>query len=338
MASRRHAWRYCILSPKPHSLVSAVIDYFLRNRSVRLFTALLAFLSTLLLPLQPVFAVDEGRFVEFDTAASGAMPQTHITVWLPPGYDRSKVRYPVVYMHDSQNLFFLERSNFNKVWAADKSALRLIAVGKVSPFIIVGIDQPGEARYAQYMPQALYATASPELRGKFDTMAKVPVYSDAYLRFLVHDLKPKVDRRFRTKSDRDHTAIAGSSMGGLISCYAFTRYPKIFGRAACISTHWPMGDPTKTDANREEIIKLWAVEFGRGLGKPGKRRLWMDHGDKTLDAFYPPFQAAIDVEVEKLGWRKEVHFASRAYPGAEHEENAWAARMDDIFGWTLRGW
>lgn len=283
-------------------------------------------------------AQDQGSFVEFDSRAAGVMPAAHITVWLPPGYLTSKARYPVVYMHDSQNLFFVERSNFMKIWAADKSALRLIAARRVSPFIIVGIDQPGEARYAQYLPQEMYAAASPELRGKFDAMAKMPIYSDAYLRFLVSDLKPMIDRRFRTKKDRDHTAIAGSSMGGLISCYAFTRYPKTFGRAACVSTHWPMGNPTETAAHQSEIVALWADEFARGLGKPGKRRLWMDHGDQTLDAYYAPYQSAITPNIEALGWRKDVDFTVRTYPGAPHEENAWAARMDDIFGWTLRGW
>jgi hypothetical protein len=83
---------------------------------------------------------------------------------------------------------------------------------------------------------------------------------------------------------------------------------------------------------------LWSQEFALGLGKKGKRRLWMDHGDQTLDAFYPPYQAAIDVEIEKRGWRKGRDYVSRAYPGAAHEENAWAARMDDIFGWLLKGW
>jgi predicted alpha/beta superfamily hydrolase len=283
-------------------------------------------------------AEDQGRFVETEMAASGAMPKTGVTIWLPPGYDKSKQRYPVVYMHDAQNLFFLERSNFNKVWAADKSALRLIAAKKVSSFIIVGINQPGEARYAQYFPQGLYEAASPPMRGDIERIAKRPLYGDAYLKWLTGTLKPMIDRTYRTKKDRDNTAIAGSSMGGLISCYAFTRYPKVFGRAACVSTHWPLGDPQTMAPYKDEAIKLWSAEFARGLGKPKGRRLWMDHGDQTLDAYYPPYQAEITKAVEKLGWRKDRDFAARPYPGTPHEENAWAARMDDIFGWMLKGW
>lgn len=295
-------------------------------------------LLLLVVNVTAVSAEDHGRFVEIHVAESDLMPDTGITIWLPPGYDGSKRRYSVVYMHDAQNLFFPEQSNFNKVWAADKSALRLIAAKRLSPFIIVGINQPGEARYAQYLPQALYEAASPALRGKFDAIAKMPVYGDRYLEFIVREVKPMIDQAFRTKTDRDHTAIAGSSMGGLISCYAFTRYSKVFGRAACVSTHWPMGNPEETSPYKAEIIKLWSDEFKKGLGKPGKRRLWMDHGDQTLDAYYPPYQAMINSEIEKLGWRRDRNFVARSYPGAPHEENAWAARMDDIFGWTLKDW
>jgi predicted alpha/beta superfamily hydrolase len=300
---------------------------------IRLFALLL-----MVAGLSTARAADQGRFDEMQITASGEMPATGVTIWLPPDYDAGKQRYPVVYMHDAQNLFFPERSNFNKVWAADKSALRLIAAKKLSPFIIVGINQPGEARYAQYFPQALRQAASPELRAKIDAMTKQPLYGDAYLRWLTGTLKPMIDLAYRTKKDRDHTAIAGSSMGGLISCYAFTRYPKVFGRAACVSTHWPLANPEESAAYKDEIVKLWADEFKRGLGKPKGRRLWMDHGDKTLDAYYPPYQADISRAVAALGWTEGKDFTARGYPGAEHEENAWAARMDDIFAWTLMGW
>lgn len=300
---------------------------------IRLLAILLMFVG-----LSAAQAQDAGRFDEMQVTASGDMPKTGVTIWLPPGYDAGKQRYPVLYMHDAQNLFFPERSNFNKVWAADKSALRLIAANTVSPFIIVGINQPGEARYAQYFPQALYEAASPTMRAEIERLAKRPIYGDAYLRWLTGILKPMIDLAYRTKKDRNHTAIAGSSMGGLISCYAFTRYPKTFGRAACVSTHWPLGDPEAMARYKSEALKLWSEEFSRGLGKPNGRRLWLDHGDQTLDAYYPPYQAEITREIEKLGWRKGEDFAARPYPGTPHEENAWAARLDDVFGWTLKGW
>ena len=281
-------------------------------------------------------AADEGRFVEIAAVATANITPPHVVVWLPPGYDAGKRRYPVVYMHDGQNLFFPARSNFNKVWGADQSALRLIAAKTVAPFIIVGIDQPGDARQRQYFPQALYAMASPELKARFDALTNGPLTGDAYLRFIVGELKPLIDRTYRTKRGRNDTAIIGSSMGGLISCYAFTQYPRVFGRAGCVSTHWAMSVPTSPGEHLPEIDRVWGTYLDAHLGKPGGRRLWFDHGTETLDAAYGPYQQAIDAKVTALGWVKGRDFESRVYPGAAHEENAWAARMDDIFGWLMR--
>lgn len=277
-----------------------------------------------------------GRFIHYPAVASTNTPPPRVTVWLPPGYERSKRRYAVVYMHDGQNLFDPKRSNFNKVWAADKSALRLFARGKVAPFIIVGIDQPGEARARQYLPQAIYNAASPALRARMDALTKGPVYSDAYLRFIVRELKPLIDRTYRTARAPSQTVIIGSSMGGLISCYAFAEYRHVFGRAGCVSTHWPMSIPSDPGEHLTEIDRVWGDYLTAKLGRPNGRRLWLDHGTATLDAFYAPYQQAVDAKLVGLGWRKGVDFESRVYEGAPHEENAWAARMDDIFGWLMR--
>jgi pimeloyl-ACP methyl ester carboxylesterase len=289
-----------------------------------------------ILSLQPAFAQDQGRFVEI-AAAPSTQPEIkppHVVVWLPPDYDRSAQRYSVVYMHDGQNIFFPQRSAFNKVWAADKSALRLIAKKKVRPFIIVAIDNPLAARYRQYFPQAIYDAAPADVRAVFDASAAGAMTGDAYLRFLVRDLKPLIDRRYRTRSDAAHTAVVGSSMGGLISCYAFVQYPRTFGRAACVSTHWLLAMPNELpkDAN---VLGLWEKFFTDRLGKPAGRKLWMDHGTETLDANYGPWQDVIDARLVKLGWKKGSDFESRTYAGAAHEENAWAARLDDMLGWLL---
>lgn len=296
--------------------------------------AALLILAALLMGL-PAHAAGVGRFVEIAAVPSREIAPPHVVVWLPPGYDAGKGRYPVVYMHDGQNLFFPARSNFNKVWAADRSAARLIAAGRVPPFIIVGIDQPGKARYRQYFPQALYTAASPALRARFDRLADGPITGDAYLRFITGELKPLIDRQYRTRPEPRHTTIIGSSMGGLISCYAFAAYPTVFGRAGCVSTHWPLADPADVPPFDAEIARLWRDFLQARLGPPAGRRLWLDHGTATLDAHYAPYQQRIDAELRTLGWREGRDFATRVYEGAPHEENAWAARMDDIFAFLL---
>jgi predicted alpha/beta superfamily hydrolase len=300
--------------------------------------AIIMMLGLFLAWVPAAHADDRGRFVEIDSVPTDRITPPHVTVWLPPGYDTSKRRYGVVYMHDGQNLFFRSRSNFDKVWAADQAALGLIASGKVAPFIIVGIDQPGPSRSRQYLPQALYDRVTPATRKGLDVFLKGPVYSDAYLAFIVSDLKPMIDRRFRTRPDRRHTAIAGSSMGGLISLYAITRHPKTFGVAGAVSTHVVLGSPIWGDAQAEDIKAAWDAYVRDDLGRPRGRRIWFDHGTETLDAFYAPYQSRIDAALVNAGWRKDRDFVSIVFPGTAHEENAWADRLPQIFAWMLADW
>lgn len=282
-------------------------------------------------------AQDMGRFVDLGTMASDPIAPTGIVVWLPPGYDRSRQRYGVVYMHDGQNLFDPKRSNFNKVWAADKSALRLIAAKKTRPFIIVGIDQPGADRYRQYFPKPMFNLVSPAVKQKIEEQSgHKAITSDAYLRFIVTQIKPRIDREFRTKPDRIHTAIAGSSMGGLISLYAVTLYPEIFGNAGAVSTHLPLADPNWKAEEQADIDLAWRKFVKEYLGPPAGRRIWFDHGTETLDAFYQPYQENMDAALKANGWKMGRDFSSKVYVGTPHEENAWAGRLDEILGWLLQ--
>lgn len=288
---------------------------------------------------QGAMGQDSGRFVDLGPVSSAVLAPTKVVIWLPPGYDSSRERYGVVYMHDGQNLFDPKRSNFNKVWTADKSALRLIAAKKTKPFIIVGIDQPGVDRGRQYFPKPMLDFVSPSVRQKLQKQSNdLPVISDEYLTFIVTELKPRIDAEFRTKAGRKHTAIAGSSMGGLISLYAITRYPRIFGHAGAVSTHLPLGDPNWSAEERNDILAGWRRYVKEKLGKPAGRRIWFDHGTETLDAFYQPYQENLDAALVANGWNKGRDFSSKVYVGTPHEENAWAARLDDVFGWMLQRW
>ncbi|WP_205478704.1 alpha/beta hydrolase [Sphingomonas arenae] len=285
----------------------------------------------------PALAQDKGRFVEHQAVPSTNIAPPHVVVWLPPGYDSGKRRYPVVYMHDGQNLFLKERSGYNKIWAADQSALRLIESRKVAPFIIVAVDHPGKERYQQYFPTKV---ASAPLREGIAGFAG-PLKGDAYIRFLADELKPFIDRSYRTRTEPRHTAVAGSSMGGLISLYALAERPDVFGKAAAVSTHSPLIGPDnieKAPGLTDTIKGSWRTYLYNQLGAPQGRKLWMDHGTATLDQHYAPYQQVIDAEVKRLGWRPGKDFETRIYLGAEHEENAWAARLDDIFGWLLSDW
>lgn len=304
---------------------------------IRRWLGALALAVALLVGAVPAAAAsDVGRFVEIERVAAAGLPDQRLTIWLPPGYDRSARRYPVLYMHDGHNLFDPAKSNFNKVWAADKAMLAAMASGKVAPHIIVGIWAPGNDRYRQYLPRSAYDLAGPELRGAMDKLAGGPVLSQAYLDWLSGPLKHWVDKTYRTLPDRRHTAIAGSSMGGLMSCWAFVERLNVYGRAACVSTHWPLVMPQEGEQADPARLALDRAWFVQRLGRPDGRRLWMDHGTATLDAFYRPYQSAINLAVAGAGWKQGRDWQGKVYPGAEHEENAWARRLPEIFTWLLR--
>ena len=276
-----------------------------------------------------------GSFVVLPKVRSANLIEpAHVTIWLPPGYAKGRMRWPVVYMHDGQNVFFPKRSGYNKVWAADKAMLKLIAEGTTKGAIIVAIDHQ-KARSRQYFPQAIYAMMSPELKAEANRFVDGPIYSDGYLRFLTAELKPMIDRRYRTLADRDNTYVVGSSMGGLISLYAIAEYPQVFGRAGCVSTHWPLALPDRVGPFQTKVFALWDDYLTRRLGPPMGRRIWFDHGDQTLDQYYGPWQSEIDRKLIGIGWQPQRDFETRSYPGAAHEENAWAARLPEIFGWLL---
>lgn len=299
---------------------------------------LVALFTLLFAVAAPAKTADNGRFIEFDQPA--AYGTVKVTVWLPPGYDRdSRRRYPVLYMHDGQNVFFPKRSGYNKVWKADKAALQLIRTRKVAPFIIVAVDHPpGEQRYLRYFPTLVPGVP---LRQGIEQAVKGKLDGETYLTLLAGTIKPRIDREYRTRPQPRFTAVAGSSMGGLITLYALVERANVFGRGAAVSTHSPLIGPDEL-AKRPELTGLvkesWQRYLSSRLGAPGGRKLWMDHGTATLDQYYAPYQAVIDAGFVAAGWRKGIDFESRVYPGAEHEENAWAARLPEVLGWLLSDW
>jgi enterochelin esterase-like enzyme len=270
-----------------------------------------------------------GRLVEYTDVTSAHAAPRNVTVWLPPGYDAGTDRYPVLYMHDGQNLFDAARANFGE-WGVDEHLTRLAETGQVRLPIVVGVwNTP--LRLREYVPADLITALPDEVRTSLLGMYGGEPLSDGYLRFLVEELKPTIDRAFRTRPGRDDTVIAGSSMGGLISLYAMIKYPEVFGAAGCLSTHWPLRlerlDGDALERWREAVVQAWSDVIARGLPDPATHRLYMDRGDETLDAFYPFFQSRIDGVIRDAGWSPK-RFRTLVFPGAEHNEKSWNSRLD----------
>ncbi|CAN5145932.1 alpha/beta hydrolase-fold protein [soil metagenome] len=271
-----------------------------------------------------------GRLVEHPDMTSRQAATRNVTVWLPPGYDATEDRYPVLYMHDGQNLFDASRAPFGE-WCVDEHLGRLIANGQVRAPIVVGVwNTP--LRLREYVPADLISALPDDMRGDVQAIYGGKPLSDGYLTFLTEELKPFVDRTYRTLPDRDDTLIAGSSMGGLMSMYAVMKRPEVFGAAACLSTHWPLKIEGLTpgpelDAWRERLVAAWTGVVSAGLPPPGAHRFYFDHGDDTLDQFYAAFQSHIDDTFRARGYGPGL-FESLVFPGAQHNEAAWNARLD----------
>ncbi len=236
-------------------------------------------------------------------------------VWLPPGYDGTRP-CPVLYMHDGQNLFDPALSYAGVTWGVAEALIQLIDEQTAPPTIIVGIWNAGERRWQEYLPQRPFATpAGQQFLATLDPqrLADTPD-SDAYLRFLVSEVKPFVDQSYATLPKQEHTFIMGSSMGGLISLYALCEYPHIFAAAGCVSTHWP--------AVAGVLPDLLAL-----LPKAGHHRLYFDFGDVDLDAQYEPFQQQADKLVAAAGYTQGQDWVTHKFSGANHSEQAWQQRV-----------
>lgn len=271
-----------------------------------------------------------GRLVRLSDLPTAHVKPRNVTVWLPPGYDATDDRYPVLYMHDGQNLFEAATANFGE-WGVDEHLERLIAGGQVRAPIVVGVWNT-DLRLREYIPADLLTALPDDMRGEVQAIYGGPALSDGYVRFLTEELKPLVDDRFRTLTGPADTMISGSSMGGLISMYAVMKRPDVFSAAACLSTHWPLkieglqAGP-QLDAWRERLVAAWTGVIERGLPAPNAYRFYFDRGDETLDGFYAEFQTEVDAAFRRKGYGPD-RFTSLVFPGAQHNEASWNSRLD----------
>lgn len=227
-------------------------------------------------------------------------PQLHNTrdvlVYLPPSYHQGGRRYPVLYMHDGQNLFDRTTGFAGQEWEVDETMQRLSAEGLEA--IIVGLPNTGADRIHEYNPFR-------QLKGR----------GEDYLAFITDTVKPMIDSDFRTLPDHDHTGIMGSSMGGLISMYGFFHRPDVFGFAGVMSSSvWFGGGAIYNYVNQRSY-------------NPGK--VYLDNGTRENSA-----RKLNAVLVEK-GYQTGQTLQYVVEPEAEHNEAAWARRLPDALRFLL---
>lgn len=259
--------------------------------------------------------VMDSNIVSFKNFRSEFVIPRNIDVWLPPSYNTKGKRFPVIYMHDGQNLFNPSTSYGGVDWGIDETMSRLIRQDSIREAIVVGIWNT-HLRRPEYMPQKPYMEY--KSRNPHDTAAISlfePISSGNYLKFIVTELKPFIDSAFSTLPQKENTFIMGSSMGGLISAYAVCEYSDVFYGAACVSTHWV--------ACRGAVIDYLA----ENLPAPGKNKFYFDFGTLTLDSLYEPYQKKADEVMRKKGYTEGAGWITKKYEGEEHSEKSWRKRV-----------
>ncbi|MEN0079609.1 MAG: alpha/beta fold hydrolase [Pseudomonadota bacterium] len=259
-----------------------------------------------------------------DVESVEELPPRDVFVWTPPGYETSTAHYPVIYMHDGQNLFQPGAAPSGDEWRVDETLRELSYRELASPAIVVGIAST-QARWQEYAPAKAVAALPGPFQERVADAGMAPT-SDAYLRFVTSELKPMVDRVFRTKAGRDDTYTIGASMGGLIALYALSEYPEVFGAAAGLSTHWPIANPAQTGPQIATDAMKAALDAG-GID-PALHRIWLDRGTENLDSFYGPYAEIMDTYFEASGFEGD-RYASQVVEGSDHNEASWAERFPD---------
>lgn len=295
---------------------------------------IIAFLSSFLLGCQPDRTPQDlrlagGSVERYEQFPSEFIKPRHVDVWLPEGYNEQQ-QYEVLYMHDGQMLFDSTTTWNKQEWGVDDVMSQLISQGKVRSTIVVGVWNT-EFRHSEYFPQKPFESLPAELqdsliqqgkRNGATALFKSEIQSDNYLAFLVQELKPFIDREYATYPDRDHTFVAGSSMGGLISMYALCEYPTVFGGAACLSTHW-LGT---FDTLNNPIPAQFAAYLKNQLPANDQHKIYFDFGTETLDAYYEPYQFMIDAVMLERGY-DERNWQTWKFDRADHSERAWKQRL-----------
>jgi predicted alpha/beta superfamily hydrolase len=227
-----------------------------------------------------------------------------VSVYLPVQYMEEKERrFPVLYLHDGQNLFDGRTSYIaGRTWNAHTTADRLTDQGEIEPLILVGIANTGLRRMAEYTPTRDYKMGGGEGR--------------SYGRLLIEELKPLIDRSYRTSRGPENTGVGGSSLGGLISLYLGFAHPEVFGKVAVMSPSLWWDHRSILNAINDQATKP-------------DLRIWLDMG--TAEGLrHLRDTDMLERILLKRGWRSGIDLNYVKAQGAVHDERAWSERFGDV--------
>jgi predicted alpha/beta superfamily hydrolase len=253
---------------------------------------------------KPSTALPGVRLLPEQLEIPGLNRKRQVRMYLPPGYATSGKRYPVLYMHDAQNLFD-DATSYAGEWKVDETLDALSKEGKLE-LIVVGIDNGGDKRMTEL--NAWDSARFGQAEGK------------QYTDFVVKTLKPMIDSQYRTLPDRANTAIMGSSMGGLASHYAIAQYPQVFSKAGVFSpAYWTA--PASFD-------------FVGTHPLPKDARVYLLMGEKEGDSMVPDVERMAGV-VRTSGHPVDGTVL-KIVPGAKHNEGFWSGELREALLWMFK--
>lgn len=289
----------------------------------------------LLLAAAQALAGGRIEVMAINMAELGERPRM-VRIYLPPGYDQSQQRYPVLYMHDGQ--FVFTGVTFNNL-GADRILDQLIADARLRPLLVVAIDN-GEARWDEYSPVVNRQMSRWVGPGRTDEAEGGE--GSAYLRFVANQLKPKIDQRYRTLTDAANTGIGGASMGGVITLYGLLDHPATFGKVLALSPAVWFSEGGGGWLSDNDLLKRLAAP---GSWRQPQQRIYLDIGTREWQDGRPPEGLGRDWPAIYLEGAKAAAAAlTRAGvadeqlklvidEGADHNEAAWAARFGAALIW-----
>ena len=272
----------------------------------------------------------QGKIDRIDSFPTKYIVSRTVDIWLPKNYSKSK-KYSVLYMHDGQMLFD-GTTTWNKLdWKVDEVVSKLSEENKIEDIIVVTIWNIPNLRHTDLYPKKPFELLTEQQQEKVKTEAEKSnknitlknINSDNYLKFIVKELKPYIDKNYSVFTDANHTAIMGSSMGGLISIYAICEYPKIFGKASCLSTHW-IGI---REFENNPIPESFFAYMEKRLPDYKNHKIYFDYGTETLDAFYLPYEHRVDQILQAKGYTS-INYKNLKFEGENHSEASWQKRID----------
>jgi predicted alpha/beta superfamily hydrolase len=290
--------------------------------------AFLVFILTgLICKAQDLPKLAYGSIDRIDNFNTQLVEPRNIDIWLPDNFDKTK-SYSVVYMHDGQMLFDASKTWNKTAWEADDTFGKLLINGEIKDCIIVGIWNVPERRYADYFPQKIINSIPEPTKIKIlKEQINGEPSADNYLKFIVKELKPYIDKNYPTKTDADNTFMIGSSMGGLISIYGLSEYPNTFGGVACLSIHSPLASFELIDENTDsEVSSKFRDYLEKNLPEANTKKIYFDYGNLTGDSFYEPYQKKIDKIMMNKGYSSD-YWETLFFEGESHTETSWAKRL-----------